>query len=195
MIESDALLRLADEIERAENSEDDSDYLDGNLIAAAIRAMVPDEPEFIIGIEFDDEYEPEHDRHIRAHIFCPHCGAEDRICEVDVSARWNRLGELQIDREPLGDLPVGYRWATAYETEMFNNNPGAMQGAVVVKRTVDAQGKPYTQDEADIAVIDRALVWTNASTGDGNYDHDGWICESCLGRSVAPDYFEIGDWS
>jgi hypothetical protein len=43
------------------------------------------------------------------------------------------------------DLPAGYRWATAEETEM--GVPG-----IVVPRTVDNTGKPYTQGEADIAV-------------------------------------------
>lgn len=43
-----------------------------------------------------------------------------------------------------GDLPPGYRWAN--ENEM--NRPDA----IVVLRTVDASGKTYTQDEADLAV-------------------------------------------
>lgn len=45
------------------------------------------------------------------------------------------------------DLPGGYRWATAEETEAQN-----VPGAILVERTVDSTGVPYTQDEADVAV-------------------------------------------
>jgi len=190
MIDSDALLKRLGEF-----APDDALLTDGERkILEGVRALVPDEPEFIIAFEIDDEYEPEHANHIRASIFCPHCGAEDTIVEVDISVRWNRLGELQIDREPQGDLPPGYRWASAYETEAIAAGRLAANH-IIVKRTVDAAGNPYTQDEADVAVPDNALVWTNASTGDGNYDHDGWLCESCLGRSTAPEFFDINDWS
>ena len=46
------------------------------------------------------------------------------------------------------DLPAGYRWATEDETENFVQ----LTGAIVVKRTTDSNGVPYTQDESDIAV-------------------------------------------
>lgn len=42
------------------------------------------------------------------------------------------------------DLPKGYRWAR--EDEMDRHD------AIVVPRSVDSQGIPYTQDEADLAV-------------------------------------------
>lgn len=42
------------------------------------------------------------------------------------------------------DLPPGYRWAS--EMEMNRED------AIVIKRTADNTGKPYTQDEADVAV-------------------------------------------
>jgi hypothetical protein len=46
------------------------------------------------------------------------------------------------------DLPDGYRWATAEETEDWENVPGI----IVVPRTHDASGTPYTHSEADLAV-------------------------------------------
>jgi hypothetical protein len=48
------------------------------------------------------------------------------------------------------DLPTGYRWATADETEahMVAENPDM----VVVPRTVDSSGTPYTEGEADLAL-------------------------------------------
>lgn len=42
------------------------------------------------------------------------------------------------------DLPFGYRWADPEELDR--------EDAIVVRRTVDSEGVPYTQDEADIAV-------------------------------------------
>lgn len=44
------------------------------------------------------------------------------------------------------DLPAGYRWATEDETDRPD--------AIIVKRTADSTGRPYTQDEADLAVPD-----------------------------------------
>jgi hypothetical protein len=46
----------------------------------------------------------------------------------------------------MNDLPVGYRWATADETE------ANLPDAIVVPRTLDSSGRPYIQGEADIAV-------------------------------------------
>lgn len=48
------------------------------------------------------------------------------------------------------DLPSGYRWATAEECEEYA--VGMHKDAIVVMRTVDSNGIPYTQGEADIAV-------------------------------------------
>jgi hypothetical protein len=48
------------------------------------------------------------------------------------------------------DLPAGYRWATERETERHARRP--ILGMIVVHRTVDNDGVPYTQDEADLAL-------------------------------------------
>jgi hypothetical protein len=48
------------------------------------------------------------------------------------------------------DLPAGYRWATEEETEVIG--AGVSIEHLVVPRTVDSQGRPYTQNEADIAI-------------------------------------------
>jgi hypothetical protein len=48
------------------------------------------------------------------------------------------------------DLPGGYRWATERECEEFAR--GERYDLIVVKRTFDSNGTPYTQDEADLAV-------------------------------------------
>lgn len=58
--------------------------------------------------------------------------------------------ERAIDPRDLEDLPVGYRWATAEETEA--NQGAGVEGAILVRRTFDAAGNEYTQDEADLAV-------------------------------------------
>lgn len=49
-----------------------------------------------------------------------------------------------LDRLSATDLPAGYRWAT--EDEMDRED------AIVVPRTIDYNGTPYTDGEADIAV-------------------------------------------
>lgn len=49
-----------------------------------------------------------------------------------------------LDRLSMTDLPAGYRWATFEEIERPD--------AIVVPRTVDSNGTPYTDGEADIAV-------------------------------------------
>lgn len=48
------------------------------------------------------------------------------------------------------DLPTGYRWATAEETEAHLMTPNP--DMIVVPRTTDCSGHPYTQGEADLAV-------------------------------------------
>jgi hypothetical protein len=48
------------------------------------------------------------------------------------------------------DLPTGYRWATADETEAHAVTPNP--DMVVVPRTADADGTPYTHGEADLAL-------------------------------------------
>jgi len=55
---------------------------------------------------------------------------------------------IKFRNEGANDLPEGYRWATEEETERNEE----IIGAIVVKRTADSTGRPYTQDEADIAV-------------------------------------------
>lgn len=46
------------------------------------------------------------------------------------------------------DLPYGYRWATPDECERWETIPGI----IVVPRTADRNGVPYTHGEADLAV-------------------------------------------
>lgn len=50
----------------------------------------------------------------------------------------------------MNDLPAGYRWATADECEDYA--VGRLRNAIVVPRTVSANGYVYEQDEADLAV-------------------------------------------
>lgn len=50
------------------------------------------------------------------------------------------------------DLPDDYRWATEAETEAYSAHPGDYPDMIVVPRTADCNGVPYTQDEADMAV-------------------------------------------
>lgn len=46
------------------------------------------------------------------------------------------------------DLPTGYRWATADETESWTTIPGAL----LVQRTADSDGQPYMTGTCDVAV-------------------------------------------
>jgi len=50
------------------------------------------------------------------------------------------------------DLPEGYRWATEEECEEITAGRPRHIVHIVVPRTVDSSGRPYTQGEADIAV-------------------------------------------
>jgi hypothetical protein len=74
----------------------------------------------------------------------------------------------------------------------------------------DADGTPHTccpscgvQDE--IKEVDRAIRWNTlilaadgksaeASTGDGDYEGEGYICTSCITELEQPTDFEITDW-
>jgi hypothetical protein len=51
-----------------------------------------------------------------------------------------------------GDLPEGYRWCTeneCYELEGMQVYP---DDVIIVPRTADCNGVPYTQGEADLAI-------------------------------------------
>lgn len=50
------------------------------------------------------------------------------------------------------DLPDGYRWATQDECEAYSVDPAAYPEIIIVTRTVDATGRPYTEGESDIAI-------------------------------------------
>lgn len=55
-------------------------------------------------------------------------------------------------RDGTYDLPEGYRWADADETERINAGDWPSDGYLVVPRTFSSNGHRYTQGEADIAV-------------------------------------------
>lgn len=84
---------------------------------------------------------------------CGNCGCrrddhfESRgVCDLGFcSSRCSTFEEPHDDI----DLPVGYRWATAEETEMGGMD---IPGAMLVTRTFDSTGKRYTEGEADLAV-------------------------------------------
>jgi len=50
----------------------------------------------------------------------------------------------------MSDLPTGYRWADEDECDAIVHDPSLPH--IVVPRTFDSTGKPYTEGEADIAV-------------------------------------------
>jgi hypothetical protein len=56
------------------------------------------------------------------------------------------------------DLPEGYRWATEAETEEYGADPITHPEMLVVVRTADATGQPYTEGEADLALPATRLV-------------------------------------
>jgi hypothetical protein len=83
------------------------------------------------------------------------------------------------DEEGEVDLPPGYRWATADETEQ---DGGRMEipGAMMVTRTFDSFGKRYTQHEADLAVpvatdLDFEPCCYNSTRNFGTGEHE-WGC-------------------
>lgn len=58
------------------------------------------------------------------------------------------------------DLPAGYRWATAEETERYaKGGESALPDAMIVTRTFDSSGRRYEQNEADVAVPDTTQWW------------------------------------
>lgn len=61
-----------------------------------------------------------------------------------VEIRCEQIQVVQTTDRSWRDLPTGYRWAR--EDELDRDD------AVVVRRTADRQGNPYTHDEADLAV-------------------------------------------
>jgi hypothetical protein len=52
----------------------------------------------------------------------------------------------------IDDLPDGYRWATQDECEIYSMDPAGHPEMIIVTRTVDASGRPYTEGESDIAI-------------------------------------------
>lgn len=56
------------------------------------------------------------------------------------------------------DLPTGYRWATAEETEAYCIDPTRFPMMMVVARDADASGVPYTDGEADLALPAKRMV-------------------------------------
>src|SRR3954468_14595853 len=70
----------------------------------------------------------------------------------------------------VNDLPRGYRWATGPETEAHGVTPNP--DMIVVPRTADASGKPYTHGEADLALPvvplprEDGFIITSASFGE-----------------------------
>lgn len=56
--------------------------------------LAPDEPEFEIAVEFDEDEEPVF------HLLCPVCLTVDNIVEEDTAVRWNHFGdEVRFDRD------------------------------------------------------------------------------------------------
>jgi hypothetical protein len=75
------------------------------------------------------------------------------------------------------DLPVGYRWATADETETGGMD---IPGAMLVTLTFDSTGKRYEQGEADLAVpvgtdLDFEPCCYNSTRNFGTGEHE-WGC-------------------
>lgn len=75
------------------------------------------------------------------------------------------------------DLPRGYRWATEFESE---HNP---PDTIVVQRTADATGVPYTHGEADLAV---PIVESTCRHCDRRIirEDGGWIDPEATGDDV-----------
>lgn len=80
---------------------------------------------------------------------------EQLIADSNLVDRWSDLnmlahGEFAPDVNANKDLPSGYRWADADETERIA--AGDLTDYIVVPRSTDSAGVPYTQGEADVAV-------------------------------------------
>lgn len=54
------------------------------------------------------------------------------------------------------ELPAGYRWANEFETEKYLGDPNSLPHAILVHRSHDNQGIPYTNNEADLAVLEKS---------------------------------------
>jgi hypothetical protein len=64
--------------------------------------------------------------------------------------------DVSLEDGPDDDLPPGYRWAR-------DEDETVRADAILVPRTMDSTGKPYTQDEADIAVPENPCQWCDAA--------------------------------
>lgn len=84
------------------------------------------------------------------------------------------------------DLPTGYRWATGEECEAYAKATSSVQGAIVVPRTVDSNGVPYTQDEADLAVPTQSTLIAESLERENNR------FRSYTDRGVNPHEPDIG---
>ena len=79
-----------------------------------------------------------------------------------------------VNKDWNSDLPDGYRWANAEETEAYGINPAAFPSMMVVIRTTDASGKPYTEGEADLALPATRLVPDFALQLTGEYQGNAY---------------------
>jgi hypothetical protein len=106
----------------------------------------------------------------------------------------------------MSDLPTGYRWATAAETEAHGITPNPEM--LVVPRTTDAEGKPYTSGEADLALPLKPLPrdefgFVNCSAEFGemfavrvtyNTDPDGnWVADDDYSNYTLHGEFDSAD--
>jgi hypothetical protein len=98
--------------------------------------------------------------------YCRYYGTDPITGEVDHSHDFTGTRAAVVrhaHKHPIGDptdmaapieddLPKGYRWANEDECEAYAKATSSVPGVIVVKRTFDCNGIPYTQDEADLAV-------------------------------------------
>lgn len=89
----------------------------------------------------------------------------------------DEIAKVFEDDEDDVDLPPGYRWATADETEMGGTE---IPGAMMVTRTFDSTGKRYEHGEADLAVpvatdLDYEPCCYNSFRNFGTGEHE-WGC-------------------
>lgn len=125
----------------------------------------PQQPEFVIAFELSEDYQGELDAFLADPASWPYAKPFDWLDYVT----WHLFCPHCGSEDTISEHDTNVRW---------NSLAGYENGFELV---ADQGGGQLT---------------TVARLGNsGDYEGDGFICESCLGISHAPDYFTITDWS
>lgn len=99
----------------------------------------------------------------------------------------DQLAAYLEDPSAWGDKP--FDWLDYALWSLVCPDCGAENGIVEVDMS-----ERWNRLDDELEIADGQLH-VRAGTGDGNYDHEHFLCTGCYAKLSAPDYFEITDWS